>query len=97
MKVEDIILNLREQINSFRATDLYNSSKPLKFDINSIEIALNLSELGINNNRAIEANEENWFKGGYLIANDFCGEWEDISVLYNKLVDEVKKKKYFRK
>ncbi|MBN8858974.1 MAG: hypothetical protein J0H29_11335 [Sphingobacteriales bacterium] len=96
MQIESIIINLRNRIADFRKSELYEKSKPLRFDINAIEIAVNLSSLGIDNNRAILKSEEYWFEGGYLIANDLTGQWEDISIFYNKLVEAVKASKFFR-
>lgn len=91
MEIEEIILNLRKRIAEFKETELYKINKNFRFDIRAIEIALNLSELRFDNNRSILESEQYWFKGGYLIANDLTGEWEDISFLYNKLVAIVKK------
>lgn len=96
MELPGIIEALRRRTNDFRNSELSNI-KPLKFDINSIEIALCLAELGHYNNRSIQPSEEYWFKGTYLISNDFNGEWEDISMLYGQLVEKVQSLKYFRK
>lgn len=96
MEIETIIISLRSRIADFRKSELYEKSKPLRFDINAIELAVNLSALGVDNNRAILESEEYWFEGGYLIANDLTGQWEDISMSYNKLVEVVKEYKFFR-
>jgi hypothetical protein len=97
MDIEELILELRNRINEFRKTELYKNTIPLKFDVSAIEIAINLTELGVYNSRAILKSEEYWFEGEYLIQNDFTGYWENISILYSQLVDVVKGKKFYRK
>ncbi len=85
MEIKTLIDNLRKRIEEYKSNQLYNS-KVLKQDILSIEIAISLLELYVYCGRKIEESEKYWFKGGYYIANDITGEWEDISKMYDEIV-----------
>ena len=66
--------------------------------MNAIDIALCLTELGIQDSRMISEAEENWFKAGYYLNYVFANShWSDIEELYDQMVDKVVEINYFRK
>jgi hypothetical protein len=88
VKSEQIINSLRERIFEYKKSDLFNS-KALKQDVLSIEIAVNLFEMKLFCNREIGDEDLYWFRGGYLISMDMTGEWEGISLMYDKMAQIV--------
>lgn len=88
---QTLIETLQERINDYKKCSLYNN-KALKQDILSVQIAISIFELNLYCGRAIEESEKYWFEGGYYLANDLTGEWEDISKMYNSLVEIAKGK-----
>lgn len=92
MEINYILLNLHKRLSEYKNSNLY-STKPLRQDILSIEIAVCLFELAIFCNREITNDEHYWFKGGYYISSDITGEWSDISTMYDKLVEIAKIRK----
>lgn len=91
MEINDLISNLHGRLSEYKKSDLY-STKPLRQDILSIEIAACLFEMAIHCNRTITEEEQYWFKGGYYISSDITGEWNDISLMYDKIVLFAKNK-----
>jgi hypothetical protein len=85
---------LRNRLTDFRNSDLHKNSKIYRCTTRLIEIALNLSELTVENEVVINSSDKHWFEGSYLIDHDFNGEWSDISDLYSQLIDELIDKKY---
>ena len=91
LELKEIIARLREytfserQLNSERKIDI--------FFINAIEIACNLTELGLSQQRQIKKDEEYWFEGSYHM-----NFWDaDIDRdLYGPLVTEVRRRNWFR-
>ena len=91
LELKEIIARLREytlserQLNSARKVDV--------FFINAIEIACNLTELGLSQQRQIKKEEEYWFKGSYHM-----NFWDaDIERdLYGPLGSEVARRNWFR-
>jgi hypothetical protein len=90
MENSKLINSLRSRISEYKSTELYKN-KALKQDILSIEIALCLFELSIDCKRKITEEENYWFKGAFYIDNDITGEWQDISNMYNDLVELQKR------
>lgn len=97
MEIEEIVMALRKRIVDFRESQLYKNSKPIRFFGNAISIAVDLTDLAINNNRPILPEERYWFEGSYLIDNSLTGEWEDISSLYKKLIKIVKQNDFYNR
>ena len=67
--------------------------------INAYEIAICLVEFSLNTNphRQISIEEEQWFKAGrYIDLILGNSEWSDLSDLYYRILDEVKRLNYFR-
>jgi hypothetical protein len=63
------------------------------FDINAIEIAISIAELGLKIKRKRKKEEKNWFEGERFIEDSLGStkKWNDIFILYCNLVTEVKK------
>jgi hypothetical protein len=91
METKILIQKLQNRLTEYKSSELY-SAIPLKQDINSIQIALSLFEMAMFCNRPIKGDEKYWFKGSYYIAYDISGEWEDISKMYDEMVEIVNKK-----
>ena len=90
-ELKDIIKKLRDFTLSERQK---NPTKTMDlFFINAIEMACNLTELGLIQKREISKEERYWFQGGYHM-----NFWDpDIETnLYSPLVDEVTKRKWFK-
>ncbi|SFQ31221.1 hypothetical protein [Parafilimonas terrae] len=92
MEINILIDTLHDRLLAYKKSDLYQN-KVLRQDILSIEIAICLFEIAVYCNRTISEGEKYWFKGGYYIANDLTGKWEDISKMYDELVKTAKEKK----
>jgi hypothetical protein len=90
-ELKEIIANLRQytlserQQNPTREVDI--------FFINAIEIACNLTELGLSQKRQIKKEEQYWFEGSYHM-----NFWDaDIERnLYSPLGTEVARRNWFR-
>jgi len=78
---------LRKRIEDYKKTDRFSNYPLNRHNIRSIEIMINLTELAVESNFKLERHHFHWFKGGYLLAVDFNGEWKDISDLYSTIVD----------
>ncbi|MBC8047613.1 MAG: hypothetical protein H7Y00_12510 [Fimbriimonadaceae bacterium] len=86
---------LRKRITEYRHNNRINTS--INEAINLIEIALNVTELGISNNRAIEISEEHWFEPDWKIIYALeKTEWDDLIDLYRELDFKVKERNWFR-
>jgi len=91
--IEEIIKGIRKRIYDFRSEENYNLSA-FVFDINAIEIATSLSELGLKNNRKIKNEERVWFEGERYLQDTLGNsrKWVDLFDLYCNLVEEIKQK-----
>ena len=91
LELKNIITNLREytiperQKNPTREIDI--------FFINAIEIACNLTELGLSQKRQITKEEQYWFQGAYHM-NFWDAEIEQS--LYGPLITEVSRRNWFK-
>ena len=95
MIIEDLIKNIRKRYLEFRVE---NSSSYISLHLNAIEIAVCLVEFALEDGREIQKKEEAWFNAGYYVSLVLDNsEWQDISDMYNVLVDEVEKRNFFRK
>ena len=90
-ELKEIISALRQYTLSERQK---NSSREIDiFFINTIEIACNLTELGLSQRRPINKEEEYWFEGSHHM-NFWDAEIEDK--FYGPLVIEVSGRNWFR-
>lgn len=90
-EIKETISALRQYTLSER---LKNSSREIDiFFINAIEIACNLTELGLSQSRPITKDEEYWFEGSYHM-NFWDAEIENK--FYGPLVTEVIERNWFR-
>lgn len=88
---------LRKRLTEYRNYKL-ESGTETSIHINAIEMALGLVEYAIEKERPIQKEEEVWFDAGMPVYRVLeSSEWEDISGLYNQLVEHVKKMNFFRK
>lgn len=92
IELTEIIKSLRNFTN--RKREEHTIDETSVFFINVIEIACNLTELGLSKSRNILVEEEYWFGGSYHM-NFWNAEIE--SKFYSELTSEVRKRKYFRK
>ena len=94
--LDSILIKTRSRLAEFR---LKNLSDGISIHINSMEIVICLVEFSLKTNppRSISKEEEQWFNAGYyldlILGNS---EWADITDLYYKIVEEVKKRNFFR-
>jgi|GEM_PF-915494 len=95
-ELKNIVEILRKRLHKYLlATEVKGKS----VHINSIEIALCLTEFSIETNphRPISNDEEKWFNAGYFIDMILRnGEWADIADLYYSMAEGVEKINYFR-
>jgi hypothetical protein len=91
IELVEIISKLR--LFSFSKRQKYPTIEMDIFFINVIEIACNLTELGLSQKRKITNEEKYWFEGSYLM-----NFWNaDIETnLYGPLIKEVKNRNWFR-
>jgi len=88
---------LRKRLTEYRSYKL-ESGTETSIHINAIEMALGLVDYGVEKERPIQKEEEIWFDAGIHIYRVLeSSEWEDISGLYNQLVEHVKAMRFFRK
>jgi hypothetical protein len=92
MEINQLIEALHKRLAEYKKSNLYQTI-PLRQDILSVEIAVSLFEMAIYCNRTIKEDEKYWFKGGYYISSDITGEWSDIAVMYDKVVNLSKERK----
>lgn len=94
MKIQEILIKLRKEINNYRDAKL---NKNVPAEISTIEIALNIVEFKLKKKKPIYDFEELWFKASYLIAYSFDGtDWEYLYIYYKKIIAFVEKHNYFR-
>ncbi len=92
MEDKELIFCLREELIKFEAekatiTDLDKGC------INNIRLALSLFEQRI----AISNEDEYYFRGQYFVSRFLCDQgYVRIDELYSELVEEVKKRNYYR-
>lgn len=89
METNLLIKKLQKRLTEFKFSYDYSQSSIIQ-DINAVQIALCLFEMSLYCNRPIKEDEMYWFNGGYYIAYDIAGEWEDISKMYDEIVKIVK-------
>lgn len=95
MTIEDLTKNIRKRCLEFR---IENKDEYISPHLSSVEIAVSLVEFALEIGREIQKKEEAWFRAGYHISLVLDNsEWQDISDMYNVLVDEVEKRNFFRK
>lgn len=88
---------LRKRLTEYRNYKL-ESGTETSIHINAIEMALGLVEYAIEIDRRIQKEEEVWFDAGMQVFRVLeSSEWEDISGLYNELVEHVKGQFFYRK
>jgi len=86
---------LRKRITEFRHSNRVNAG--INEAVNRIEIALNISELGISKNRIIEISEEIWFEPDWKIIHTLeRTEYDDLIDLYRELIYKVEERNWFR-
>lgn len=97
MEYTELNNKLKNRILEFRRQSTYIKN-PFIFDINAVEIALCLSELGFYSNREITKEEEIWYLGHRHISDSIGSleDWDDIYELYYDLVVFVNDKNFFR-
>ncbi|WP_143161747.1 hypothetical protein [Flavobacterium fontis] len=90
--IEEIIFTIRKRIYTFRIENNFESTAFI-FDINAIEIAVSLIELGLKNERKIKKEEKVWFERERFIEDSIGStkKWKDIFLLYSDLIRIVKK------
>lgn len=93
--VKDLINRLSHAISCYQRDRV---DKGMDYDpLYSVNIMINLILLAIDENRPILKEEEEWFMGGYYIAQCFDGtEYKDVYQYYNQLVQQVRKNNYYR-
>jgi hypothetical protein len=65
--------------------------------INVIEMALNVTELGLVKSRPVDVLEEHWFHDAWAVIHTLEDtEWEDIIDLYRTLTFKVEERNWFR-
>ncbi|MBK6994439.1 MAG: hypothetical protein KA138_05830 [Saprospiraceae bacterium] len=88
---------LRKRLTEYRNYKL-ESGTEASIHINAIEIALALVEYALEKDRPIQKEEEIWFEAGIHIYRVLeSSDWEDISGLYNQLVEHAKAQDFYRK
>lgn len=87
--------SLRNRIAEYRK-NYYESLHPaLKFDINAVEIALNLAEIHFHH-RNLTDKELEWFRGKRFIEDTFQNEWKDIADNYLIITEFIKSGNHLR-
>ena len=86
------LLRLRDLTIRYRLTEKENISS----DIGIVEIAVNLVEMYLLENRRIVKHEKIWFNACYNLDYAFSSdsEWGEIPNLYCKLVDEMEARNF---
>ena len=86
------LIRLRELIIQYRL----NEKENICSDISIVEIAVNLVEMYLVENRKILKQEKIWFKACYNLDYNFLSdsEWAGISDLYCELVDEIESRNF---
>jgi len=94
--IPEIFYLLRSRISDYRKDNYEMAHPAIKFDINSVEIALNLAEIYFYY-RNLTDKELEWFKGKRFITETFQNDWKDIADNYLLMAEFVKKGKINRK
>jgi hypothetical protein len=95
MDLINLVYGLRRRICEYRLK--YEGQVEISTHVNAVDITLALVDLGIKDKRPISTMEENWFRAEYYLSLVFDNsEWEEIREEYSKIVEAVKKLKYFR-
>lgn len=94
MSLDFLVKNLHNRIAEYR---IARRSEQISTHINAVEIAVCVVEFALRDNREIRPEEETWFHAGYhvqLVLEN--SEWEDISVMYNQLIEEAMRIGYIK-
>jgi hypothetical protein len=88
-----LILRLRELTLEYRLTENDNISN----HISSVEIALNLTEMYLDEKRNILKSERIWFDACYNLSYTFSSDskWSEVVNLYCSLSDEMHLRKFY--
>ena len=90
----NLVLKLRLRLAEYR---IYKKDSIVSTHVNTVEIAVNLVDFGLKEKRVVTKEEEMWFKGSYYVQLVFeDSEWEDISTMYEQLINQAKEAMYFR-
>ena len=96
MTLDAITSNLRNRLLEYRQA---HKGVLISIHVNTVDIALCLTEFSLKTNpaRELTPEEEEWFNGSRHVYDVFVNsEWEDIRILYEDLVLNVRDKNYFR-
>lgn len=86
---------LRKRITEYRQHNRITPTVNEAVDI--IEIALNITELGLAKNRIIPAQEEQWFTPDWKIILALeKTEWDDLIDIYREVIFKVQERNWFR-
>ncbi len=95
--IKEIVKLLRNRLIEYRNYKV-QSNTVISGHVGSLEIALNLAEFGVYENREIYPLEQYWFKADYYIRLVFeNSEWEDLADLYDEMCRAVVELDYFMK
>ncbi len=95
MTLSATVERLRRRLIEYRFSNRFNTK--IHTQINIIETALNLAEMGIDKNRTIQENEEHWFNESWDVIHILeKTEWEDILDLYRNMGFKLKERNWFR-
>lgn len=87
--IKVIISTTHIRILEYRKANYETAHSVIKYDVNSVEIALSLAEIYIHN-RNLSENEIEWFQGKRFITETFQNQWKDIADNYLIISDFVK-------
>lgn len=95
MTLSAVVERLRKRMVEFRYSTRFDTK--INATINSIEMSVNLTELAIDQKRAVMPEEEIWFHESWnMIHRLERTEWEDIIDLYRTLEFKIKERNWFR-
>lgn len=87
---------LRKRITEYRHDNRMQSK--INSPLNTIEIALALTEFALDKGRPIAVEEEHWFNESWNIIHKLEGtDWDDIIDLYRNLAYKLGERNWFRK
>lgn len=95
MTLGAVVSKLRRRVIEYRWHTRFETKMHQAVDY--IEIALNLAELSIVQNRAISTEEESWFHEGWPVVHSLEEtEWEDIIDLYRTMTFKLTERNWMR-
>lgn len=81
--MEETIKLFRKRLSEYRFKRI---EEEVSLHVNAMDIALNLAEYALRENRKIDKNELKWFDAGLQLEYVFGGsEWEDLLDYYEEL------------